>query len=412
MEGNMIRRGQKIRILSSSLRDSHQHPNVGDVGYLSNVFFLPAHRLLLVNAFFTSYKGEKPGTRCERKRFFIDLDSPPWIKDAVLKDPKGTLHKICNNPNFCVDITSVYRAFIATSIVSYPGMFSTHGIFPANFLQTKPPDPFGNPFAKPKVKPSKERKEKESAQLPICSVETALDRVSLLDNENEMRAWFHSVRSLVYYALFDFTVRKFGQSRERENLDGPYECRGHIEDSIHTLSRVILRHVKFDPQMGSTAFNDQTKITLAPELLKESTEAKNMFVYSMRRLQAIADLVSERVDIGLIMYANAYYTLGTRSIITKWESEGSLTSILEGKPDLAVRVIINQAVRAVLATANVNSALTKLNVMDSLNLLGSHPNSKLVRDKIQSTINMLKEVTNVDSFASLNRILRSPFLQL
>jgi len=402
----MVRRGQKIKILTSSLRDSHQHPNVGDVGYLSNVFFLPAYRLLLVNAFFTSYKGEKPGSRCERKRFFIDIESPPWTKDAVLKDPKMVLHKILTNPNHCVDITSVYRSFAGAGIVSYPAMFSTHGIFPTHFLQAKPNDPFA---PKPKTKPNKE---KEATQLPICSVETAIDRVSLLNYENEMKAWFHSVRALVYYSLFDFTARKFGQFKERENLDGPYDRKGSIEDNIHTLSKILLRFVKFDQPIGSMNLNDQAKITLAPEFFEASDATKNEFIYSMRKIQSISELVSERIDIGLVLYANAYFTLGARSIITRWEAEGPLSQIIESKPEISIRIVINQIVRALLATSHSNSVEKRLDLMDSFNLLSSMPNSKLARDKIKATITILKEVENVERFASLDRILRSPFLQL
>jgi len=227
-----------------------------------------------------------------------------------------------------------------------------------------------------------------------------------------MKAWFHSVRALVYYSLFDFTARKFGQFKERENLDGPYDRKGSIEDNIHTLSKILLRFVKFDQPIGSMNLNDQAKITLAPEFFEASDATKNEFIYSMRKIQSISELVSERIDIGLVLYANAYFTLGARSIITRWEAEGPLSQIIESKPEISIRIVINQIVRALLATSHSNSVEKRLDLMDSFNLLSSMPNSKLARDKIKATITILKEVENVERFASLDRILRSPFLQL
>lgn len=77
----MFQRAHKIVITESSAT-KRSHPAVGDVGYLNNMYLFFVNRFILLDAFFFRYKSDikKDNTRCERKRFIIDLGMKKSLK--------------------------------------------------------------------------------------------------------------------------------------------------------------------------------------------------------------------------------------------------------------------------------------------------------------------------------------------
>jgi len=77
----MFHRFSKIVITESSA-SGRAHPAVGDVGYLNNMYLFFLDKFILLDAFFFSYRSDKgkSKTRCERKRFVVDLGMTPRLK--------------------------------------------------------------------------------------------------------------------------------------------------------------------------------------------------------------------------------------------------------------------------------------------------------------------------------------------
>jgi len=78
----MFDRGKPIVIIKSSATGK-AHPNVGDKGYINNLYFYPLERFFLLDGFFFSYNKDKEPCRCEKKRFIIDVGMDEELKKKL-----------------------------------------------------------------------------------------------------------------------------------------------------------------------------------------------------------------------------------------------------------------------------------------------------------------------------------------
>ena len=126
----MFQRGRKIIVLESSAR-SGIHPQVGDVGYLDNMYLFPNYRLILLNAFFFKYRNSD-NERVEKKKFIIDLGMNKSFRFVV--SHKGVpIEHFIDDGDF-VNLSPV-GYHIAKNVngrylISYPELYSNYGIWP------------------------------------------------------------------------------------------------------------------------------------------------------------------------------------------------------------------------------------------------------------------------------------------
>lgn len=100
----MFQRASKIVITESSA-PNRSHPTVGDTGYLNNMYLFFADRFILLDAFFFRYKSDiKEGkTRCERKKFIIDLGMKKSLKRNL--EVYGAPRKFFLENNYVANLT-------------------------------------------------------------------------------------------------------------------------------------------------------------------------------------------------------------------------------------------------------------------------------------------------------------------
>jgi hypothetical protein len=134
----MFHRGQRI-IVTESSASGKTHPAVGDVGYLNNVHLFYKDRFILADGFFFAYKADKNRSRCERKRFIIDL--------GMSGNLRRKMQMVGLNRNFYVEkeentvnLTSVgyWNSGGSRGLRDLPFVRGPHGIFPMESIIDKP----------------------------------------------------------------------------------------------------------------------------------------------------------------------------------------------------------------------------------------------------------------------------------
>lgn len=83
----MFNIGQKVIIIESLKNTSKRHPQVGDIGYLSKLFFYPKGKFLLAEIIFCQYAKDVRSSefRKERKKFIIDVNMSKSLKHKIAK---------------------------------------------------------------------------------------------------------------------------------------------------------------------------------------------------------------------------------------------------------------------------------------------------------------------------------------
>jgi len=119
----MFQKASKIIITESSAPNS-AHPAVGDVGYLNSMYLFFKDRFILLDAFFFLYKSDKRRneTRCERKRFIIDLGMSDKLK-LKLK-VYGIKKSFFINNKYVVNLTPTTHTASSSALVEQPDIHS------------------------------------------------------------------------------------------------------------------------------------------------------------------------------------------------------------------------------------------------------------------------------------------------
>jgi len=100
----MFHRGQKVQIIESKCQGKLR-PQVGDVGYLNNMFLFPRDRFILTDIFFFSFKHRLRIP--ERKKFIIDLGMDKHIKNQICL--KGVNKQFfVMRPHVCINPTVIF----------------------------------------------------------------------------------------------------------------------------------------------------------------------------------------------------------------------------------------------------------------------------------------------------------------
>jgi len=100
----MFRLGQQITITQSNLSSS-RHPNIGDRGFLGNVFLFPLEMFAVAEIFFYHY-ADSPSNRCERKMVAINLSSNDSLTPYYKTQSNASLLEFLSNERSAINLCS------------------------------------------------------------------------------------------------------------------------------------------------------------------------------------------------------------------------------------------------------------------------------------------------------------------
>jgi hypothetical protein len=209
-----------------------------------------------------------------------------------------------------------------------------------------------------------------------------------------MRAWFNAMRGLIFYGAF-YT------SRIMENIGLK------TKSVVCDLSTIISKYLEFDPPCSIDSINEIVRFHLSPTLFEGKSSMRLEFLEAVKKLASVNVMMVDKMDYMLLDKAGANINRSCTKMIQTWETEG-FVGILDKFNSIQEKIITNQIMQSIIGSSSSEVTRHRLERMQYLGLLPKTHASKY----IDMTMNIVKEVNNEGSLASLNRLLKSPFLQL
>jgi len=122
----MFRKSSKIVVIESSAT-KRAHPAVGDIGYINDMHLFYKDRFILLDAFFFRYKSDirNNKTRCERKKFILDLGMHKTLRHKL--KTYGAKRKFLINNKHSVNLTAcAYYVDPVGALVEAPDILSIY----------------------------------------------------------------------------------------------------------------------------------------------------------------------------------------------------------------------------------------------------------------------------------------------
>lgn len=380
----MFNVGQKVVIIESLKNTSKRHPQVGDIGYLSKLFFYPKGRFLLAEIIFCQYvKDIKLNKfRKERKKFIIDVNMPKSLKYKISKyginrDYFASGNEICIAPNqhhvghdgplftgkkvLGLDKT-ITIPIMSPNINNYNILFDIWSKSKSNKVSI----PIGQLALYSKKRNRKERLTKTPLVDITCS---------------ELSAWFMCVWPTIAATLFYSNLNKTLPSSVKP-------IRSYVSEIYkHSLSTCLL------PKRTKKA-NNSKDADINTSLLGQSQIAISDFVDSLRHAHAMTTISINKTYEQIIKRYMEYFrdTATTEMVRSSWKLEGMSNICFPNNPSIS-RQLQHVFYRAVFSDVNISNVITKWSP-----IVPVHDVSKVI-----SKINDIKREAENNSVA-LNRL--------
>ncbi len=355
----MFQRGQKVIVVESSAT-GRSHPSVGDVGYLDNMYLFFRDKFILANAYFFHYrKDDRPGERCEKKRFVIDLGMRRHFRHKLLKYgvPKTFF---THNPQMVL-LTTVGNSYNKKHdhFIDHPDILGQGGIWNS----------------------TKDPKLSKTVKLPYCHIalanNTQPSKYSIAKSyTNEVNAWFRSVDSVLASSLNYFS-----------SLD---------TNSMHRQSVIIYDQIRkylcvtLTPH-GSAAYS------ISPG--RRSPDHMCRLICGMRQIQSLMNIFIGRTD---EMLLNNLHNMEStvRVCLREYEDISDAFTALRNEVDTgpesgAIPAIVSLFYRSIIMKHNTTKALTDMRKFLPWT-------DKQIEEKAKAATLMRKEANKHS--AALNRI--------
>ena len=218
----MLHRGRKILIIESSA-SKNAHPNVGDIGYLNNVYLFTKKKFILADAFFCQYKKDvdKNATRIEKKAFIIDLGMSSSLQYEIKK--KGVTKRRLLNDSSMINLAPVMynKSF-------FPFLISAGGIWLKK-------EPISTPIKIPIV---------NIANIGYVLSETR----SLMSKAKEITSWYACFSEVIRASEFiGNNTSESARLYVRERINSKIKkIRNNEVESLYTIEK-ISKHTIKDP---------------------------------------------------------------------------------------------------------------------------------------------------------------------
>jgi len=365
----MFQRSNKIVITESSA-SKRSHPAVGDTGYLNSMYLFLVDRFILLDAFFFRYKSDikKDRTRCERKKFIIDLGMKKALKRKL--GIYGVPRKFFLENNHVINLTvSEYTIADNADLSEFPNI---------NSLWYSHYNKAGN------------RKSKSLVKIPYGQIMLAPDRRRPIQSEgpNALCCWVECIIPLI----------ENGTAPRPNYMDAPDNA------FSRTVSRIyagrMSRHItppKNNPNGIALALNRNIQNHLSPE-------GRHNLIMDMQMIHALSGSLLNNCDTSilknrLVMQDRRDSRLQLSNI---WKHHGFM-SAYKSTQSPAAKALVGLFFRSIITTVNTEKKLLELGKTNVLPW--SCQQIKTKAKKFED----IKMAANFDS-AALNRIFEENLL--
>jgi len=334
----MFQRGQKIIILKSSAK-TKSHPNIGDIGYLNNIYLFPEHRFILLDGFFFNYKsGKENKNRSERKKFIIDLGMKSSFRYKI--SYQGVPVSFFARNDDVVNLSSVgYHLGKITQrsseihLLDYPILCGNLGIWPgprkkSKVKVTKFKDKI---LVKAEVKDEKVDEVKDKlvkiphGQIALVSTRSDSNRYQLETcDKNEFQAWLQSMIPVVSSMLEIFCsyTRIYNLNKMRD---------GCFNKAYAAYSAWIAPYLSYTVSPGASSYCFPSSYRFRQDFGNVAVSAKKDIIKSVNFLKSLTNIFLSRLDLYFINYlirtSRERSSFVINGIVEAWISEGFLPSI-------------------------------------------------------------------------------------
>lgn len=284
----MLQRGQKITILKSSAK-VRSHPNVGDVGYLNNIYLFLAHRFILIDAFFFSYSSSESG-HVEKKKFIIDLGMKSNLRYKIAY--VGVPGSFFVDDENIVNLSSTGYCIMSVGdgtydiFLDFPHVYSSCGIWPTTNNNEKT----GKPHTSNKME---DRLVKiPFGQIALLSSKSNSKYCLEKSSESELLAWLRT--AVPTMASLRLLFRDYRRDYPPLKMDN--SCFRRAADILNSLSPSLLLNVS--QQLTISAVKKETG-RIGYSFFKPSNHSDNskaVMVKNINLLKSIAGIFLYRLD--------------------------------------------------------------------------------------------------------------------
>jgi hypothetical protein len=194
----MIKRGAMIEVINSTSLNKRAHPNVGDIGYISEAFFAWRKKFIVIGAFFFQYANDSEPCRVERKRLILDLGmSKETLRRLQARDLNRRDFQTSNTGEF-ISLTTCGYTIDNGGVFDYFLPHSNGGLWAKSWSSS------ARYITDAK---SGGRRRPIKSRVPICEVKFYVRRYDIASkNSYQIRAWLAAMSHLMF-TMTDLMVR-------------------------------------------------------------------------------------------------------------------------------------------------------------------------------------------------------------
>lgn len=377
----MFQRGQKVIVIESSAKGG-VHPKVGDIGYLDNMYLLPADRLILLDIIFFAYESDirKDKSRVEKKKLIIDLGMKKDLRYRITKVgvPRMFFHqpvRVClTSVGYCLPVEA-YKYIDTYVFMDHPYPTSLYGIW-AKEINKK-----GKPLFKNLV------------TIPcgnIASFSSQSDRKYPMEDcsINELLAWIQTMNPIMEAMWITF-----------------------FEAGASSQVEVIWRNV--EGLLKYKHYEDKIVYSISKNFSNESSATRASFITNIRRLGLLNNMLLSCLDVAFFSRLDKLILDFKAVTADEWSRSGIInitsdSNMDNGKKPHSPYSVFLQAVRSIFFRNIImpGDICRQLEMMRQCFPVSFVPgNNKIIRAEAERFLEVQKAVDSNSS--ALNRIFDS-----
>jgi hypothetical protein len=281
----MFHQGQRVRVIESTAQGK-SHPAVGDIGYLSNMFYFPRLHTILMNLYITKSTG-KTKSKFEHKKMAAIIGDVDFEGDLITIDDQHY-----------INLTSMYRFISDGQFHEFPDLYSRHGLF-----QSMGSNNNNVWFIDKRI------------NIVFGIIEPMPTRIPISEDEHEFRAWFHAIRPTLAAASACLRSYSFVSSLDTIAVRG-------IESVYSKIRQVYLSSIYpyIDLPDGMDHITLDHKVSLKRLL---TPQQRKVFMQGVREIESMMKIVSNRCD--LLMMSQLHFMGNLSRLLGRWVDSGSIS---------------------------------------------------------------------------------------
>jgi hypothetical protein len=355
----MFQRASKI-IIKESSASRNAHPAVGNIGYINSMYLFFKDKFILLDAFFFQYKSDKKEnkTRCEKKRFLIDLGMKKAFKHRI--KTYGVKRRFFIENNYVANLTPHRYNVVRPHLLEYPSV---------DYVWCRNTDNERGPNHNSLIK------------IPYGQIALSPSRKKsiMFEGQNALRCWANCLLSIINSGLFNFANYNY---KERDRKYDRYI----YKQFSYVYSRILDKHsCSMDMYNGRAGKMNST--------YSISHQNSTNFINNLQELFALYKIILNGCDLN---------TLSNNDNIRMFSSSSRLyglekTISYEKVPLSISRTLIGLFFRYIMMPGNTEANIFK---MKKANLIQWDSDKTIKYLKVLEDIKMSADINS----SALNRV--------